>query len=177
MTSLDRVEQPTAGAAPRPARGRFCFTCGKRGITAAASESVRRCSAPQSSSAADEAVAGDVVVEADDVPRLLAAEDAALAPQRLEDVAVADVGVTTRMPRSSIRRWKPRFVIVVTATTSTPRSSARIATIWSPSTGSPALVDGEHPVAVAVERDAEVEAAAAHDVAAARRGRSRRSRR
>ena len=41
------------------------------------------------------------------------------------------------MPRSSISRWKPRFVIVVTATVSTFRSSARTARIWSPSSGSP----------------------------------------
>ncbi len=51
------------------------------------------------------------------------------------------------------------FAIVVTATTSTPRSSARIATIWSPSIFGAALVDREHPVAVAVEGDAEIEAA------------------
>ena len=41
------------------------------------------------------------------------------------------------IPRSRISAWKPRFVITVTATRSTPRSSARIATIWSPSTSSP----------------------------------------
>ena len=39
-----------------------------------------------------EAVAGDVVAQADDVAGLLAAEHAALALQRLEHVAVADVG-------------------------------------------------------------------------------------
>ena len=66
------------------------------------------------------------------------------------------------MPRSRISAWKPRFVITVTATWSTSRSSARIATIWSPSTASPLLVDREHAVAVAVERDPEVEAAVAH---------------
>src|SRR5215213_1799137 len=41
------------------------------------------------------------------------------------------------MPRSRISAWKPRFVICVTATVSTECSSARIATIWSPSTTSP----------------------------------------
>src|SRR5215217_4469995 len=46
--------------------------------------------------------------------------------------------VITRTPRSCISRWKPRFVIWVTATVSTSRSSARIARIWSPSTVSPA---------------------------------------
>ena len=61
------------------------------------------------------------------------------------------------MPRSSISAWKPRFVITVTATWSTSWSSARTATIWSPSTTLALLVDREHPVAVAVERDAEVE--------------------
>src|SRR5581483_6953601 len=39
-----------------------------------------------------ETVARHVVAQADDVARLLAAEDAALAVERLEDVAVADVG-------------------------------------------------------------------------------------
>src|SRR5262249_35614905 len=38
-----------------------------------------------------EAVAGDVVLEVDDVAGLLSAEDAALTLERLEDVAVADV--------------------------------------------------------------------------------------
>src|SRR2546423_474412 len=41
------------------------------------------------------------------------------------------------MPCCSMSRWKPRFVIVVTATTSTPSSSASTATIWSPSTATP----------------------------------------
>ena len=39
------------------------------------------------------------------------------------------------------------------------------------------LVDREHPVSVAVEGDAEIEAAAANGVRQAARGRSRRSRR
>ena len=41
------------------------------------------------------------------------------------------------MPCSAMSRWKPRFVITVTATWSTPRWSASTARIWSPSTGSP----------------------------------------
>ena len=36
-----------------------------------------------------------------------------------------------------MRRWKPRFVICVTATRSTPRWSASTATIWSPSISFP----------------------------------------
>src|SRR5437016_2434637 len=40
----------------------------------------------------NQAVSGDVTVEPENVPRLLAAEERTLAPQCLEHVAVADVG-------------------------------------------------------------------------------------
>ena len=146
--------------------------------SAAASLSRRPRSAAQRSIAAARPSPVTWSREVDHVARLLAAEQAALALQRLEDVTVADVGRDRRGCRARrIRAWKPRFVICVTATRSTPRSSARIATIPSPSTSSPLLVDREHPVAVAVEGDPEVEAAASTPSCGARPCRSRRSRR
>ena len=71
-------------------------------------------------------------------PGLLAAEHAALAVERLEHVAVADVGRERRGSRArASARGSRGSSSAVTATRSTPRSSARIATIWSPSTSSP----------------------------------------
>ena len=83
-------------------------------------------------------VAADVAVEHDQVTGLLSAE-------RRRPRAGAPRGRSGRRRRSSgrgcrarsIRRWKPRFVMTVTATRSTPSASAQIATIWSPSTTSP----------------------------------------
>src|SRR5579862_6328210 len=69
--------------------------------------------------------------------------------------------VCTPMPCSRISAWKPRFVITVTATVDllVEREDRddliavdRLAV----------LVDGEHAITVAVERDAEVEASLAH---------------
>ena len=54
-------------------------------------------------------------------------------------------------------RWKPRFVIVVTATVSTPSDRARIGQDLIAVQRRSDLVDREHAIAVAVERDAEVE--------------------
>ena len=53
-------------------------------------------------------------------------------------------------------RWKPRFVIEVTATSSTSRSRAQIGEDLVAVDHLAPLVDGQHPVAVAVEGDAEV---------------------
>ena len=65
------------------------------------------------------------------------------------------------MPRSSISRWKPRFVITVTATTSTSEVQREDREDLVAVDRLAGAVDGEHPVAVAVERDAEVVAALA----------------
>ena len=138
---------------------------------------VRPCERAAQEQRRGEAVAGDVVAQADDVPGLLAAEDAALAVERLEHVAVADVGRETRMPRSSIRRWKPRFVIVVTATRSTPRSSARIATIWSPSTAAPFASTASIRSPSPSNATPRSKPPLVTSLLQARRGRSRRSRR
>ena len=74
------------------------------------------------------------------------------------------------MPSRFIAWWKPRLVITVVTTVSRRslpcdfRCLARIAMMKSPSTSSPDGVDGEHAVAVAVERQAEVEAVRGHDL-------------
>jgi hypothetical protein len=58
--------------------------------------------------------------------------------ERLEHVAVADIGDDTSIPRSPISLVEAEgLVITVTATRSTPRSSASTARIWSPSTAFP----------------------------------------
>ena len=102
-----------------------------------------------------------MAVEPDDVPGLLAAEEAALAPERLEHVAVADVGrdhadavlapsaCGSRGSSSPSRRRGRRR-----------RWSASTARIWSPSIALPLASTASIAVAVAVERDAEVEPAA-----------------
>ena len=89
--ALDR-RRGRPGSAPCDATRTFSFACAKRGITAAASLSVRPSQRGAEEQRRREPVAGDVVAQADHVPRLLAAEHAALAPERLEHVAVADVG-------------------------------------------------------------------------------------
>ena len=66
------------------------------------------------------------------------------------------------MPRSSISRWKPRFVITVTATTLDAEVEGEDREDLVAVDDVPVAVDGQHPVAVAVERDAEVEAAGPH---------------
>ena len=81
------------------------------------------------------------------------------------------------MPRSRISAWKPRFVITrdrdgVDLEVEREDRDDLVAV-----DGLAVLVDGEHAVAVAVERDAEVVAAVDAPSAAAARGRSRRSRR
>ena len=70
----------------------FSLHCVKRWRTPAASPSVRPSSAAQSRSAAARPSPVTWSREVDDVARLLAAEDATLALERLEDVAVADIG-------------------------------------------------------------------------------------
>ena len=121
VDALDR-RRARPGSAPCDATRTFAFACAKRGITAAASLSVRPSQRGAEQQRRREPVAGDVVAQADHVARLLAAEHAALAPERLEHVAVADVGRDARGSRArAISLWKPWFVICVTATRSTSR--------------------------------------------------------
>ena len=132
------------------------MTCGKRGITAAASSSVRPSSALQRSRPGGEAVAGDVVVQVDQVARLLAAEQAALAPQRLEHVAVADVGrdhadaaLLGEPVEPEVRHHRDRDELDLEIEHQDREDLVAVDDL-------PARVDRQHPVAVAVERDPEV---------------------
>ena len=91
-----------------------------------------------------DAVAGGGVVAHDHVAGLLAAEGVAGELHRLEDVAVADLGLPDADARRSRIAWtKPRLLITVATTVSlaSGRASriarARIARIWSPSTTLP----------------------------------------
>ena len=79
----------------------------------------------------------------DHVARLLAAEQPAFALERLEDVAVSHRRGRRPSPRcSAMSRWKPRFVMTVTATSVDAEAGARARrVIWSPSTRLAALVD------------------------------------
>ena len=72
----------------------FCFACGQRGMTAAASASVRPLAArtPQSRSAAASPSPVTWPSRYDHVAGLLAAEETAFPVEGLEHVAVADVG-------------------------------------------------------------------------------------
>ncbi len=133
-------------------------------MTATASE--RRASAER---AAEEeprhqAVAGHVPVEPDQVAGLLAAEQHALAPERLEDVAVADVGdddadapLLHQAVEAEVRHRRDGDAVDAEVEREHREDLVAVDRLS-------ALVDGEHPVAVAVEGDAEVEAAAANGV-------------
>ena len=103
-----------------------------------------------------EAVAGDVVTQVDDVPRLLAAEDR---PPRLR-APRARSGRRRRSSRRGCRALASARGSRVRhhrhGDVSTSWSSARIATIWSPSTARRSRRP-RASIAVAVERDAEVE--------------------
>ena len=155
----------------------FSFACAKRGITAAASPSVRPSQRGAEQQRRREPVAGDVVAEVDHVARLLAAEHAALAPERLEHVAVADVGRDDADPalghqlvEAVVRHLRDRDEVDAEVEREDRDDAVAVDELA-------ALVDREHAVAVAVERDPEVEAAAARRAPAARPCRSRRSRR
>ena len=132
-------------------------------MTAAASRSVRPFERAAEEQRRGQPVAGDVIAQVDDVARLLAAEHgrrARAAPRGRSGRRRRSS--TTRIPRSPIRRWKPRFVITRHGDQVDARGRAR----GSRGSGrrrprSPCRVDREHAVAVAVERDAEVEAAVA----------------
>ena len=90
---------------------------------------------------------------------LLAAEDAALAPQRLEDVAVADVGrhdadaaLLHQPMEAEVRHRRHRHEVDAERERADRDDLVAVDDLT-------ALVDGEHPVTVAVERDAEIEVA------------------
>ena len=91
--------------------------------------------------------------------RLLAAEHAALAQQRLEHVAVADVGrddadavLAHQRVEAEVRHLRDRDEVDAEVEREDRDDLVAVDELA-------ALVDREHPVAVAVERDAEVEAA------------------
>ena len=155
----------------------FSFTCGKTGITATASASVVPCERAAEQERGREPVSGDVVAQADHVAGLLAAEHALSRRSASSTYRSPTSVVTTRIPRSSIRRWKPRFVITVTATRSTPRCECEDGDDLVAVDRLPVTVHGEHAIAVAVERDAEVVAAGRGPFLQQRRDRWRRSRR
>jgi hypothetical protein len=110
----------------------------------------------------DETVSGHVTIEPDDVPRLLAAEDAALAAKRLEHVAVADVGrhhadavLGHQLVEGEVRHHRDGDEVDLAV--EREHGEDRVAVDRAP-----ARVDREHPIAVAVERDAEVGPDACH---------------
>ena len=91
-------------------------TCGSCVIAASAScESClpERCTTSSSDERGQHPVAGRGVFGEDHVAGLLAAERVAAGEQRLEHVAVADVGLDDSIPASRIARWNPRLAITV----------------------------------------------------------------
>ena len=97
-------------------------------------------------------------LEVDDVARLLAAEHGALAPQRLEHVAVADVGRDDADPvlphervEAEVRHLRDGDRVDAEVEGEDRDDLVAVDELS-------ALVDREHPVAVAVEGDAEVAA-------------------
>ena len=134
--------------------------------------------------AGQQAVAGGGQPAEDDVARLLAAEGEPVLVQGGQHVAVARPAVSlTMMPRSSMARRNPRLVITVTTTVlpaSWPRSArsrANRASSSSPSTSVAVGVDGQQPVGVAVEGQAQVGPVLDHGAGQQRRWRWTRSRR
>src|SRR5581483_6178738 len=110
----------------------------------------------------DEAVAGDVPVEPDEMAGLLAAEQRPLPPQRLEDVAVADVGrddtnaaLLHQAVEAEIRHRGDRDGVDAELESEDGEDLVAVERLA-------ALVDREQPVAVTVEGDAEIELAARH---------------
>src|SRR5271154_3150337 len=108
----------------------------------------------------DEAVARDVPVEPENVPRLLAAEESALAPQRLEHVAVTDVGrddanavLLHQAVEAEVRHYRHRDRLDAKREREDRDDLVAV-------DRRARLVDSEHPVAVSVERDAEIELSA-----------------
>ena len=111
-----------------------------------------------------QAVARDMAVEVDDVPGLLAAEQRALATERLEHVPVADVGrqhpnapVGHEPVKAEIRHRGHGNGVDAEGEREHGNDLVSVDDL-------PGLVHREHAVAVAVEGDAEVVGAVAHDV-------------
>src|SRR5205085_8508344 len=107
-------------------------------------------------------VAGDVILQVDDVARLLAAEQTGVLAQSLEDVAVADVG-----------RDQPDSALLGEAVEAEVRHLRDGDELDAEVVGEDGedlvtvergavRVDGEHPIAVAVEGDVEIEVALKH---------------
>jgi hypothetical protein len=109
----------------------------------------------------DDRIAGRVLVEADEMPRALAAERPPALDHRLEDVAVADLGARERHPRARERLLDAEVRHHRADDAAAERAAAHrvhrddvqqlVAVVDAP------VAIGHHePVAVAVERDAEV---------------------
>ena len=118
-----------------------------------------------------------MAVERDHVAGLLAAEHGALGAHRLEHVAVADVGrehadaaIGHEPVEAEVRHRRHRDGVDAECEREDGEDLVAVER-------RAVLVDGEHPVAVTVERDPEVVRARPHDVLEQTRDRSHRSRR
>ena len=105
-----------------------------------------------------------MTVEPDQVPGLLTAEEQPLAPQRLEHVAVADIGdddanaAFLHQPvEAEVRHRRHGDALDAEVEREDGEDLVPVDRLAP-------LVDGEHPVSVAVEGDPDVEAAVADDV-------------
>ena len=132
---------------------------GERGITATASASVRALDGVAEQERGGEPVSRDVVAEADHVAGLLAAEHAVLTAERLEHVAVSDLGRDDSDPaflhqpvEAEVRHHGHRDEIDPEVEREHGQDLVAVDLV-------PVSVHGEHAVAVAVEGDAEVEPA------------------
>src|SRR5438876_2656161 len=103
-----------------------------------------------------ESVSGDVVAEIDDVPGLLAPEDAAAAAQSLEDVTIADIGcehsdaaLAHQPVEAEVRHHRDRDELDLQVESEDRENLVAV-------DGVAACVDGKHAVAVPVEGDSEV---------------------
>ena len=173
--ALDRLPQRRSrrraprGRRPRRSRAR----CGRRSNGLAVGE-VAAAERAQRQQRRGDAVAGGREVGPDDVARLLAAERPARARSSADDVAVADRGWSrprSRPPPSpgGSRSWSsPSPRRRRRAGPASRRWRAASAISSSPSRTRPSRVDGDHPVAVAVEGEA--------DLGARRRAPARRAR-
>ena len=88
----------------------------------------------------------------DESARLHRGDDVPVADGRLDDV---DARVAQRAAQPEVRHHRDDDSRCRRAAPRACRSSAVIVMIWSPSTSSPRLVDREHAIAVAVEREPE----------------------
>src|SRR3954470_19849501 len=111
-----------------------------------------------------EPIARHVIAETDDVTRLLAAEDPPLAVERLEDVAVADVGrddadaaIFHQPVEAEVGHRRHRNQIDTEVQCEYRDDLIAVDDV-------PVLVDSEHAITVAVECNAEMELAARHEL-------------